>query len=748
MSPQAAPPMSRREQRVELRSRQVVTSRRRLWTDAAARWSVTAGGLSIIAGILGILVFIVWEALPLVSGAEVVVRRELAIAPAAAAAVADEHRSHVATLAADGHLRVFDLELGATELDRQVVDATTLLAVATAPGQPLLTASTGDGRVLLQPVGWSVRFEENRRRVEASLDPPLVVELDPERRPLGPHAARLDAMGTLTAAAVIEDGSLALVRRDVTRNAFTGSTQESWARHAAPAPAGLSLILLDADQRNLYGATAAGELLWWRLADGAPGRPAVDASEPAAITAATLLIGDRSLVVGRADGSIAVWQVVPQEAGGFRLTRVRRFPSQGAAIRLLAPSTRDKGFLAQDAAGGLGLYHSTSGRTVWRGRAPLAGATALVFAPKADAALVAAAGRIVELELHNPHPEFGLGALFSRVWYEGYPRPAHVWQSSGGTDDFEPKLGLVPLMVGTLKGTFYSLLLAVPLGVLAGLYTAHFMHPALRRIVKPSVELMASLPSVVLGFLAGLWLAPRFGQVMPGLLLMIPVLPALVIAGGFGWKALPRAFRGRLPAGSEVLAYLAIVALGVAASLALGSAFEALAFGGDFQLWLLELTGLRYDQRNAVVVGVAMGFAVVPIIFSISEDAFSNVPQNLVSASLALGANSWQTARRVLVPTASPGIFAAVMIGFGRAVGETMIVLMATGNTPLLDWSPFVGFRTLSANIAVEIPEAPHGGTLYRTLFFSALLLFAFTFAANTVAEVVRQRLRERYAVR
>jgi phosphate transport system permease protein len=147
-----------------------------------------------------------------------------------------------------------------------------------------------------------------------------------------------------------------------------------------------------------------------------------------------------------------------------------------------------------------------------------------------------------------------------------------------------------------------------------------------------------------------------------------------------------------------------------------------------------------------VVVGLAMGFAVIPIIFAIAEDAFSNVPRNLVSGSLALGANRWQTVTQVVLPTASPGIFSAVMIGFGRAVGETMIVLMATGNTPIMSWNPFDGFRTLSANVAVEIPEAPVDGTLYRTLFLAALLLFAVTFAVNTAAELVRQRLRRRYA--
>jgi phosphate transport system permease protein len=157
------------------------------------------------------------------------------------------------------------------------------------------------------------------------------------------------------------------------------------------------------------------------------------------------------------------------------------------------------------------------------------------------------------------------------------------------------------------------------------------------------------------------------------------------------------------------------------------------------------MTGLSYEQRNSLVVGVMMGFAVIPIIFTISEDALSNVPPTLRSGSLALGASRWQTAMSVVLPTASAGIFSAVMIGFGRAIGETMIVVMATGNTPIMSMNIFDGMRTLSANIAVEIPEAPHHGTLYRTLFLGALLLFLLTFVVNTVAEVMRQHLREKY---
>src|SRR3989338_5661560 len=141
-----------------------------------------------------------------------------------------------------------------------------------------------------------------------------------------------------------------------------------------------------------------------------------------------------------------------------------------------------------------------------------------------------------------------------------------------------------------------------------------------------------------------------------------------------------------------------------------------------------------------------MGFAVIPIIFTVSEDAMSNVPRHYVSGSLVLGATRWQSAIRVVLPTASPGVFAAVMVGFGRAVGETMIVLMATGNSPVVNFNIFEGMRTLSANIAVELPETAVGSTHFRVLFLAALVLFVFTFVFNTLAEVIRQRLRQRFS--
>jgi len=201
----------------------------------------------------------------------------------------------------------------------------------------------------------------------------------------------------------------------------------------------------------------------------------------------------------------------------------------------------------------------------------------------------------------------------------------------------------------------------------------------------------------------------------------------------------------RLRPGMELVLTLPLLLVGAWVAFAVAPRVESVFFGGDFKMWLSTTWGLTYDPRNCLVVGLAMGFAVIPIIFTIADDALSAVPSSLTAGSLAVGASRWQTALRVVLPTASPGIFSAIMIGFGRAVGETMIVLMATGNTPVLDWSIFNGMRTLSANIAVEIPEAPYGGTLYRVLFLAGALLFTMTFVVNTIAEMIRQRLRERY---
>jgi phosphate transport system permease protein len=277
-------------------------------------------------------------------------------------------------------------------------------------------------------------------------------------------------------------------------------------------------------------------------------------------------------------------------------------------------------------------------------------------------------------------------------------------------------------------------------------YTGYFTTPRFRRAIKPAVEVMAAIPSVVLGFLVALWLAPIVEKWILAMFLGLVTLPATFVTFMAAWQLVRRwDWAKRLENGYEFLVLVPVILLGIALAALLAPSVESLLFDDNFRLWLYESLGMRFDQRNSVIIAFGLGFAVIPIIFSIAEDSLSTVPYALTASSMAMGASRWQTLWRVILPSASPGIFAGIMIGFGRAVGETMIVLMATGNTPILDWSPFNGMRTLSANIAVEIPEAPVGGTLYRILFLCAVLLFLLTFALNTTAELVRQRLRKRY---
>lgn len=299
---------------------------------------------------------------------------------------------------------------------------------------------------------------------------------------------------------------------------------------------------------------------------------------------------------------------------------------------------------------------------------------------------------------------------------------------------------------------------------MAAVYTAHFMPPSVKRVVKPVMEIMASLPSVVLGFFGALYLAPRMEDKVPALVCMVILIPSLAALIAWFWTTRPAAWRNKFSNGLEYIVMTPVILLCAwfcweylgywleQPFISLTRGIMSLWGAGDFQaasfadLWRNGF-GMPYEQRNSLVVGFVMGFAVIPVIFTISEDALSNVPPSLIAASEALGASRWQIVRTVVLPVASAGIFSALMIGLGRAVGETMIVLMATGNTPIMDWNIFNGMRTLSANIATELPEAAQDSTHYRVLFLGGLILFSMTFILNTLAEIVRQRLRKRFNV-
>ena len=385
------------------------------------------------------------------------------------------------------------------------------------------------------------------------------------------------------------------------------------------------------------------------------------------------------------------------------------------------------------------------------------------------------------------------------------------------------KLGLGPLIFGTIKATFYTMLFGAPLALLAAIYTSEFLSNRMRSRIKPMIEMMASLPSVVLGFLAALVFAPVIETMVPTTLAAFVMLPLAYLLGSYLWQMIPKQLFQRLQRYRFSFLFLPL-AVGFFAAVQAGPWAERLLFAGNIKAWMsgrvgsgssawlllflpicsvatvflmvsvvnpflrqhtdrlsrgwfaqlntlkfiagtvfaglvafgiswsLSSTGFdprgsfvdKYEQKNVLVVGFVMGFAVIPIIYTIADDALSTVPNHLRSASLGCGATQWQTSINIVIPTAMSGLFSALMIGLGRAVGETMIVLMAGGNTPVTDWNIFNGFRTLSANIAVELPEAVKDSTHYRTLFLAALTLFVLTFLVNTIAEVVRLRFRRR----
>ncbi len=463
------------------------------------------------------------------------------------------------------------------------------------------------------------------------------------------------------------------------------------------------------------------------------------------ISAAATLSAGSSLLVADNEGGISQWFPVRNQNNVFKYTKIRDFKLNAPAQRIIPEYSRKVAFV-YDAEGIVSILHTTSGQILASKSLTNSNLDELAISPRSNTILIKAENNIALYSVHNEHPEFSMSAIWNKVWYEGYEKPEYIWQSSSSSNDFESKFSFMPLAFGTLKAAFYAMLFATPLGVLAGAYTAYFMRPRLRKIVKPTVEIMAALPTVILGFLAGLWLAPFVENNLPGIFCVPIIMLAGIVVLSFIWSVMPKQIRNLLPDGGEILILIPAIIFLIWLAFYLSPTLEILLFNGNTRLWLKETLGVGFDQRNSIIIGITMGIAVIPNIFSITEDAVYGVPRSLTNGSLALGATQWQTMTKVIILTASPAIFSALMIGMGRAIGETMIVLMATGNTPIMDFNIFEGMRTLAANIAVEMPEAEVGSTHFRLLFLSAFALFILTFIFNTLSEIISTRLRKKYS--
>ena len=707
---------------------------------------ISFGGIGIIAAVLGIFFFVLSEAWPLFRAPQVTTEK----APQVAGSFTIGLDPYYQTAYVIGPQGVDLLWLDDGQVlsrERPAELAGREVTAAQRTPNDVLALGTDDGHLLVARIRFQLDYSSGQRQVVPQFAVERLVAVDPAGEPLVQVAFREGDDGRSVAVAITASGRLVVMVAEQQQGLLgPGERQVRQYELTADFDGKATQVLVDGRIRQVLVGTDQGQVYEWRLGavEQAPAFVGRIVVSEVAVSALAYALGEVSLVVGDAAGHVSVWFKI-EEDGQRSYRKIHAFVPHASAVTHIAASGRDKQFITTDAEGTIALHHLTSEQTVFqlRGDSPV---TALVFAPKADGFLALGQdGWLRRFTLDHPHPEISAAVLFGSIWYEGYGGREYVWQSTGGTDEFEPKLSLVPLILGTAKGTFYALLFALPLAILAAIYTAEFASPRVRGLVKPSVEVMASLPSVILGFLAGLWLAPLLESHLLGTLLLLPTVPTVVLAAAWGWQYAPEAWVRQVARVGEIYLLGAVTLLVAWLAYALGPVFEDLAFDGHFLRWLRQDAGVGYDQRNCLVVGFAMGFAVVPLVFTICEDALSSVPSHLRAGSLALGATPWQTAIKVVLPMALPGIFSASMIGLGRAVGETMIVLMATGNTPIMDWNIFNGMRTISANIAVELPEAPHQGTLYRVLFLSGLLLFIATFFINSLAEIVRQRLRDKY---
>jgi len=760
------------------------SNRSRQLKNSIARWGITLGGISVLFTLVLIFMYLLYVIKPIFEAAEITPSTTISLPnnPSSSqvlTAGVDELKEIIYQLDESGRFSFYRIT---TEKNNQnnkepllsqmiIDDDRQLIEAVNAQGN-----STDKRKVLVDNLGgvkvvsthFSSTYQGDKRTITPSIIFPLgedYLPLDEEQQPIIKIGMAMDSERAVFVA-LTEDADThqkRLIKTTLTaEDDFADDTEfEASYQTIDFSQNSVENIVISPDLRIAF--VQSGKDIFVYDLDDENDVPLKERFTPVStknnITSLALLSGGSSLLIGNDKGVVSQWYEVNSKQGR-QFKEIRHFQvSNHEAISQIYTEQFRKSFIAVTPTGDMSLLYTTSEALLWHGN--ILGEqegenqtttgknilpTVLDFAPRADGIVVSNSKNLRLLTVKNEHPEVTWHALWQEVWYEGYPEPAYVWQSTSGSDDFEAKFSLVPIAFGTVKAALYAMIFAVPIALFSAVYTAYFMTPALRKKVKPTIEMMEALPTVILGFLAGLWLAPLIEKYLPAFFLLMILVPTATFITAFAWYKLPKQVKSFFPETLAPLVLIPVLILSAYLAFSLSPLIETAFFGGDMRSYISNDLGINFDQRNALVVGIAMGFAVIPTIFSMAEDAIFSVPKHLTSGSLALGATPWQTLVKVVLLTASPGIFSAVMMGLGRAVGETMIVLMATGNTPILDWNIFEGMRTLAANIAVEMPESEVGSSHYRILFLAAFVLFIFTFIFNTVAEFVRQRLREKYS--
>jgi phosphate transport system permease protein len=626
-----APPV-RRERRAR---RSVIIA------DRIADRVITIGGILVIIAVLGILVFLVAEVVPLFRGGNVTSTHAYSVAglPGRIVGISmDEYKTAALVLAEDGRTSMFHARTGtplespafdlrgkkisaaASTIDRNdlalgfedgtvrfgtIRFQTEILSPQEIPGdlRKLDERDRTDGRAVYSTVpGNQVR----KATAELKLEEPIVVS--PSGRPVvamdyrkGGEAERQNR----ALVAVDDQGGVTLNLAETKMNLFTGEKRAEVKTVQLPSlPEGSKVqsVLLNDNADEVYVMERGGTV--YRYNTSNPDAPILaETAHPlppgVELTAAGLLLGTHSLVLGGSDGSLGIFFLLDQPGAGSQdgqaLVQTREFSSSGAPVVRFEPSLRGKGFAVVDASGAIRLLHGTSQKTILRFvEEGISGRNReILLAPRFDGLLALdRSGRASLWEFSVPHPETTWRTLFGKVWYEGHPEPTYTWQSSAATEVFEPKLSLVPLIFGTIKAAVYSLLFAVPVAILGAIYTSEFLHARVRSVVKPMMEMMASLPSVVLGFVAALVLAPVVETWIAAVLLAFLAVPLGLLVAAYLWQLLPLRLSLRLQGVPKFLLMFVVIVVVVFVS----------AKAGPY-LRIFPSTGISKPGRGEVQAG-------------------------------------------------------------------------------------------------------------------------------------------------
>ncbi|MCL1115519.1 ABC transporter permease subunit [Shewanella basaltis] len=727
---------------------------RRAFKDKAAQFGITVGGTMVFVALLLIFFYLLYVIKPIFDGAHIEPVTSISYQHADEQSLmigSDEQNEVLYRVTQSGTVDFYSSTTGQliSSFTPPLPEGVTITSTAkSSPSEQRFALGLSNGQVIVVGIDFTVTYPDNQRKITPKLNYPIGDEPLTINQDGAVYNLVFDYSGSRMSFAYQDaNGAWKLNRQEGEENMMTEEIEWSSVEvFIEDAPNQVVSQLMTPDHRQLILSTTNKLFIYnTRDADEIELLQVLDVKKgDAKIKQVNLLAGASSIMISYDSGVISQYFQVNGDKGRL-YQQIREFEDV-SPVSAMATEFYRKSFAVLSDAGELTLLYTTSQRNLFDEKFSLTNPGLMSFSPRSNALIIEADNQLNLFSVENDHPEVSWSALWQKVWYEGYPEPQYVWQSTSGSDDFEAKLSLMPLAFGTMKAAFYAMLFAVPLAVAGAIYTAYFMTPKVRNVVKPTIEIMEALPTVILGFLAGLWLAPLIEDHLPGIVVLLTLLPISILITAFAWSKMPQTWKQRLPETYQELMLLPVIIFVGWFSFSISPVIEVALFDGNTRQFITNELGITFDQRNAFVVGIAMGFAVIPTIFSIAEDAIFSVPRHLSNGSLALGATNWQTLTRVVLLTASPGIFSAIMMGLGRAVGETMIVLMATGNTAILEWSVFEGMRTLAANIAVEMPESAIGSSHYRVLFLAAFVLFIFTFFFNTIAEVVRQRLRDRYS--